>query len=228
MLKPIMFDMDGTLLDLAFDDYIWNQCLPEYYAQFHGYSLEKSHQYLQQLYLDHKHTLNWYSSAFWSLQTGINTLKMQQNHESKICLRAGSLELLEQLKAAGHVCWLVTNADCKSLELKLENIPLRPHFDLIISSEQIGYPKETLAFWQYLQQQHSFNPEQAVLIDDTAQVLHSAKQFGIKNLFTILQPSSLQAPRLQEQLDYPAIDNLIELFPFISETAYKEINVKTA
>ncbi|MCK4080483.1 MULTISPECIES: HAD-IA family hydrolase [Acinetobacter] len=228
MLKLIMFDMDGTLLDLAFDDYIWNQCLPEHYAQFHGYSLEKSHQYLQQLYLDHKHTLNWYSSAFWSLQTGINILKMQQNHESKICLRPGSLELLEQLKAAGHVCWLVTNADCKSLELKLENILLRPHFDLIISSEQIGYPKETLAFWQYLQQQHSFNPEQAVLIDDTAQVLHSAKQFGIKNLFTILQPSSLQAPRLQEQLDYPAIDNLIELFPFISETAYKEINVKTA
>jgi len=223
-----MFDMDGTLLDLAFDDYIWNQCLPEHYAQFHGYSLEKSHQYLQQLYLDHKHTLNWYSSAFWSLQTGINILKMQQNHESKICLRPGSLELLEQLKAAGHVCWLVTNADCKNLELKLENIPLRPHFDLIISSEQIGYPKETLAFWQYLQQQHSFNPEQAVLIDDTAQVLHSAKKFGIKNLFTILQPSSLQAPRLQEQLDYPAIDNLIELFPFISETAYKEINVKTA
>ncbi len=220
--------MDGTLLDLAFDDYIWNQCLPEHYAQFHGYSLEKSHQYLQQLYLDHKHTLNWYSSAFWSLQTGINILKMQQNHESKICLRPGSLKLLEQLKAAGHVCWLVTNADCKSLELKLENISLRPHFDLIISSEQIGYPKETLAFWQYLQQQHSFNPEQAVLIDDTAQVLHSAKQFGIKNLFTILQPSSLQAPRLQEQLDYPAIDNLIELFPFISETAYKEINVKTA
>ena len=158
MLKPIMFDMDGTPLDLAFDDYIWNQCLPEHYAQFHGYSLEKSHQYLQQLYLDHKHTLSWYSSAFWSLQTGINTLKMQQNHESKICLRAGSLELLEQLKAAGHVCWLVTNADCKSLELKLENIPLRPHFDLIISSEQIGYPKETLAFWKYLQQQHSFNP----------------------------------------------------------------------
>ena len=66
------------------------------------------------------------------------------------------------------------------------------------------------------------------MIDDTAQVLHSAKKFGIKNLFTILQPSSLQAPRLQEQLDYPAIDNLIELFPFISETAYKEINVKTA
>ena len=34
--KPIaMFDMDGTLLDLAFDDFIWNECLPERHAQVH-------------------------------------------------------------------------------------------------------------------------------------------------------------------------------------------------
>ncbi len=34
--QPIaMFDMDGTLLDLAFDDIIWNHCLPERHAQPH-------------------------------------------------------------------------------------------------------------------------------------------------------------------------------------------------
>jgi putative hydrolase of the HAD superfamily len=41
--QPIaMFDMDGTLLDLAFDDFIWNQCLPERHAQVHQCSLEQS------------------------------------------------------------------------------------------------------------------------------------------------------------------------------------------
>ena len=35
--KPIaMFDMDGTLLDLAFDDFIWNECLDpvSYFGDF--------------------------------------------------------------------------------------------------------------------------------------------------------------------------------------------------
>lgn len=107
-------------------------------------------------------------------------------------------------------------------------MPLCPYFDVIISSEQIGYAKETLAFWQTLQQRHHFIPERAVFIDDTASVLHSARQFGINQLVTILQPSSLQASRLQSELDYPAIDHLTELFPFISAICYKEINVETA
>lgn len=35
----IMFDMDGTLLDLAYDDFIWNEQLPIRYAELHACSL---------------------------------------------------------------------------------------------------------------------------------------------------------------------------------------------
>ena len=49
--QPIaMFDMDGTLLDLAFDDFIWNHQLPIRYAEQHQCSLEQSTQALFQFY----------------------------------------------------------------------------------------------------------------------------------------------------------------------------------
>ena len=228
MMNPILFDLDGTLLDLAFDELIWNHHLPALHAQTHGFTLQQSLQFLKAFHLRYQHTLAWYSSAHWSKQVGVDVLQLQKKHQDRICPRPGCIDLLTQLQAVGYSCWLVTNADCASLELKLEKVPLRPYFDVIISSEQIGYAKETLAFWQALQQRHHFIPERAVFIDDTASVLHSARQFGINQLITILQPSSLQASRLQSELDYPAIDHLTELFPFISAICYKEINVETA
>ncbi len=82
--KPIaMFDMDGTLLDLAFDDFIWNECLPERHAQVHQCTLEQSKQTLFQFYQQHKHTLSWYSSAYWTTKVGVDVLQLQYEHREK-------------------------------------------------------------------------------------------------------------------------------------------------
>ena len=52
----IMFDMDGTLLDLAYDDFIWNEQLPSRYAELHACSLERSKEILYDFYQAHSHT----------------------------------------------------------------------------------------------------------------------------------------------------------------------------
>lgn len=227
--KPIiMFDMDGTLLDLAFDDFIWNHKLPERHASTHQCSLQHSLDTLYAFYQEHKHTLSWYSSRYWTAKVEVDTLKLQQDYQDKIRPRPGCFELLQALKDQGYRCWLLTNADCAGLKLKLENIPLEPYFELMISSEEIGYAKEFVEFWQILQQKHPFNPDHAVLVDDTAPVLHGAERFGIAHLVTIRQPSSDQPERNAQDLDYPSINHLTELLPLLDQLSIQVQHVKTA
>jgi len=223
-----MFDMDGTLLDLAFDDFIWNECLPERHAQTHQLSLAQSQQELNQFYQSHRHTLVWYSSKYWTKTVGVDVLRLQQEFQYKIQARLGCFELLQKLKEQGYSCWLVTNADRASLRLKLDNIAIEHFFDVIISSEQIGYAKEDINFWQELQRLHSFTPDETVFIDDTLPVLKMAEKFGIKHLFTISQPSSLKGIRQQQDLEYKALGHLTELLSILNQIDRKDNDVKIA
>lgn len=229
MIKPIiMFDMDGTLLDLAFDDLIWNHELPQLHSTTHQCTLEQSRATLYAFYQQHKHTLSWYSSSYWTAKVGVDVLKLQYDFKDKIRPRLGCFELLEFLKSEGYRCWLVTNADCAGLQLKLENVDLRPYFEVMVSSQDIGYSKEYVEFWQILQSKHYFDPTEAILIDDTAQVLNGAQKFGIDKLITITQPSSEQVVRNSLEFNYPAINHLTELKDILNKYNIKEMNVKTA
>lgn len=224
-----MFDMDGTLLDLAFDDLIWNHKLPERHAATHGISLEQSKNVLYEFYQQHKHTLSWYSSRFWSSKVGVDTLQLQYDYKQRIQPRPGCMELLQTLKAKGYRCWLLTNADCDGLQLKLKQIQLAPYFEVMVSSEEIGYAKEFYDFWRILNSRYPFDPKNCVLVDDTAVVLEGARSYGIERLITITQPSSDGPVRDTTQLVYPAIHHLSELLPLLEQpeienTAY----VKTA
>ncbi len=229
--KPLlMFDMDGTLLDLAFDDWFWGICLNHAHAAAQQISLQASREQLHQYYLQHQHSLAWYSSAYWSKTIGLDVWRLQQQQQHRIQPRQGCFELLKQLKQLGYRCWLLTNADCATLQLKLDNVDLSPYFELILSSESLGAAKEDQAFWHALQTKHPFDAATSIMIDDTAKVLASAERFGIGHLLMIAQPSSAAPAKTATELAYIAIQDLSEIIDYLNQLAAQEYtsDVQTA
>lgn len=211
-----MLDMDGTLLDLHFDNHFWLDHLPLRYAQIHNVDLAAAHQKLSSDIRQYEGTLQWYCLEFWSnaLDVDIRSLKEEVKH--KIQIRPFVGDFLTRLRLLGKKVLLVTNAHPQSLSLKMEVTQIDQWLDVIISSHQFSEPKESQKFWQQLQATEHFDPEHTLFIDDTARILDSAKMFGIKYLLGIHQPDS-QIERRMEQ--YPAIYHFDEIMPSLKNNA---------
>lgn len=209
-IDTVMLDMDGTLLDLHFDNYFWLEHLPKRYANIHNVDLETATTRLHEHISRYEGSLQWYCLEFWSeaLDVDIRNLKVEIKH--KIQIRPHVKEFLTRLRQHGKKCLLVTNAHPQSLSLKIEVTAIDQFLDIIISSHELKHPKEAQAFWHALQQREPFDPERTLFVDDTARILKSAQVFGIKHVLGIHQPDS-QKERLMAE--FPAIHHFDEIMP---------------
>jgi putative hydrolase of the HAD superfamily len=210
-IDTVLLDMDGTLLDLYFDNHFWLEHLPLRYAEKHGISTEQARIHLIEAFAAQRGTLNWYCVDYWSqqLQLDIAALKREVGH--LIAIRPHVEAFLQRLHRGPQQVWLVTNAHRKSLAIKMAHTGIERWFDRVICSHDLARPKEHAEFWQRLQQQYSFDPARTLLIDDTTSVLEAARQFGIRYLLTLLQPDSRQARR--QASEFPGILHFDEIMP---------------
>ena len=64
--STVLLDMDGTLLDLDYDSYFWNEYLPIRFSQIHNKTNNEATRIVHQALEKHRGTLNWYCTDFWS------------------------------------------------------------------------------------------------------------------------------------------------------------------
>lgn len=210
-IDTVLLDMDGTLLDLYFDNYFWLHYLPERYAAARHISIDTAKSQLMDNFRQHHGTLNWYCLDFWSNALGLDIAALKEDIRHMIAPRPYAIEFLQAVKASGRQCVLCTNAHRGSLNLKLRETRIDLHLDALISSHDYGMPKEDVRFWTALKADIEFDPARTLLIDDNASVLDSARRAGIAHLLGIRRPDSQQAD-LKYQ-DYIALDDFRDIFP---------------
>jgi len=200
-IDTVLLDMDGTLLDLHFDNYFWRTHLPKQYARAQGLSEQAAKVYLEDLFDANQGSLNWYCLDFWRETLAIDLVALKQEVTDKIVLRPYVTEFLQWLQHLEKTVVMVTNAHRDSLSLKMAHIDLSSHFHLMVSSHDFGSPKEHQTFWHSLKSLHHFDPQTTLLVDDSHAVLRAAQRYGIAHLLSIQQPDSQQAPRQEEPFD---------------------------
>ncbi|MCW3149337.1 GMP/IMP nucleotidase [Stutzerimonas stutzeri] len=208
-IDTVLLDMDGTLLDLHFDNHFWLEFLPQRYAERHGISRAMAELELAPLFNEHLGKLTWYCLDYWTRELELPIREMKREIAHLIALRPAADEFLAALRHAGKRVVLITNAHRDSLSLKLERVELAPWFDRLISSHDYGFPKEDPQFWFALRQDLEFDPARSLFIDDSLPILRSARDFGIGQLLAVREPDSRRGHKDTEE--FTAVEDYLEL-----------------
>ena len=202
-IDTVLLDMDGTLLDLHYDNVFWMNRLPAILAERNGQSIEQSKQTLFAHYEKVIGTIDWYCIDYWTRQLDMDIMAAKREVQHLIRMRDDTIPFLDALKQSGRSVTLLTNAHPDTLALKLEHTELASHISEMISTHEFGVTKESQQLWHKVQQRLQFDPTRTLFVDDSLPILGSAQTFGIKHLLSIINPDSQQPDRVIE--DFPAI-----------------------
>jgi putative hydrolase of the HAD superfamily len=193
-VETVCLDMDGTVLDLHFDNVFWLDLLPRTWGAARGLDLGQALQALRPRFDAKRGTLDWYCVDHWSEELGLDIPALKQSMRGEIRYLDGAAEFLDLLRSLGKRVLLTTNAHPLSLRVKDDQTRLSRHFDQLVTSHEFGVPKEHPLFWQHLGRAYGVNAATTLFVDDSAAVLAAARAAGVAWIYQVLQPDSTLPP----------------------------------
>jgi 5'-nucleotidase len=212
MIDTVLLDLDGTLLDLGFDNDFWLERVPRAYAAVHGIALAEARELLAGRFRACEGTLAWYCIEHWSRELGLDVVALKRACAERIAWLPGAREFVVRIRAAGKRLVLLTNSHPLTLAIKDERTGVSQLVHAAFSSHQFGVPKEDRHFWRAVQQSAPFDAQRTLFVDDSPAVLKAAVASGIRFVYGISRPDSRGAPRAHEQV--AAVDAVRELLDF--------------
>jgi 5'-nucleotidase len=208
-IDSVLLDMDGTLLDLRFDNWFWLSVVPERYALANGLSLEQAQARLEPLFFKVAHTMPWYCIDHWSRELDLDIRALKHEAREHVRFLPGAEQFLGKLRSSGKRIVLVTNSHPVTLAIKDAQVALTRYFDACYSTHTFGVPKEDTQFWPRFVAAERFDATRTLFVDDSLPVLESAHDFGIAHLRAVRCPDSAQPPKATGR--FIAIDSVLEL-----------------
>jgi putative hydrolase of the HAD superfamily len=208
-IDTVLLDMDGTLLDLSFDNFFWLDLVPATYAKMQGLDEATARDVVGRMSARVAGTLPWYCVDHWSSELGVDIRALKREHSHLIRYLPMVPEFLANVRAREKPLIVVTNAHSATLAVKIECTGLDRHVDEIISSHELDAPKESRDFWLALERRRPFDPRRTLLLEDSVAVLEAAREFGLGHAIAMRRPdSSLPARTIS---GFAAVDGIADL-----------------
>ena len=179
-IECLLIDMDGVILDNAYDNDFWQNQIPEVIADSKGIAFDDAKRLAIQIFNYKKNTKDWYDVDYWSnmLNIDIEAQKRSEKSFSRISLYDGVIDTLSVLKNKTKMI-LITNAHRKTLNIKLEKYNLNPYFDEMVCAHELNYVKEDIQLWYMLRSKYRLDYEKTLLVEDTINNINVGLSAGI-------------------------------------------------
>ncbi|WP_372724277.1 GMP/IMP nucleotidase [Immundisolibacter sp.] len=210
-IDTVLLDMDGTLLDLHYDNAFWFDHLPRTWGERRGLDLLSARSVIHNHAEQRRGTLDFYCMSYWSELLELDVAALNEELAHLISVRPQVSEFLLWLGATGKKRVLVTNSHRSGLDFKLARTGLTAWLDEIVCAHDLHLPKEDPLFWPRLQSLHRFDPLRTLLVDDNPHVLRAARDYGVAHVLAVAQPDSRAAP--QHLTDLPMLEGFEQLLP---------------
>jgi HAD superfamily hydrolase (TIGR01509 family) len=208
-IDTVLVDMDGTLLDLAFDNFFWRELVPRRYAERKGMSVQAAEETLAPRFAAKVGTLDWYCLDHWTRDLGMDLKALKREHREHIRFLPGAQAFLAAVRARGKSLVVVTNAHRDTFAVKAEHTGLDKLVDSVVCSHDFAAPKESAAFWLALERHAPFDGARTLLVEDSLAVLVAARAHGVRHTIAIRRPDSREPPRAVA--DFVGVDGVFDL-----------------
>jgi len=205
-IDTVLLDLDGTLLDLAFDNYFWLERIPAAYAAARGMTTDEARTALLPRFRGQEGQLEWYCIDHWSRELGLPVAQMHHDERHRMGWLPGAEGFLRRLASLDKRRVLVTNAHPETLRIKDGQTGVTRYFDAVWSSHVLQAPKENPVFWPRLRAAEPFDPGRTMFVDDSLPVLRAARQAGIGWIYAVRRADAPQGGEFHE------IDSVAQLF----------------
>ncbi|MEM5553208.1 GMP/IMP nucleotidase [Pseudoalteromonas neustonica] len=210
-IDTVLLDMDGTLLDLHFDNHFWLNVIPEQHAIVRNIGLDEAKADIAKRYQAVHGQIQWYCLDYWEQQLNLPIMELKRQTQHLIKVREDVPAFLTALRQADKELILLTNAHPESVILKFEKTAIDNYLDGVVSTHQYGVSKEHQSLWQQVHADLGFDKQRTLFIDDSLNVLKAAKEFGIGHLLAVANPDSKQPHN--EISDYLNITDFSHVHP---------------
>jgi HAD superfamily hydrolase (TIGR01509 family) len=215
-IDTVLLDLDGTLLDLAFDNDFWLDFIPSVYAAAQSLSVEEAKAALAPRFRACEGTLSWYCIDHWSRELGLDVAALKRTQADRVAWLPGAEDFLRRLRAHGKRLVLLTNSHPQVLKIKDERTGVTGFVDAAISSHEFLAPKESPSFWKAVREVEPFDPQRSLFVDDSPPVLRAAHAAGIRWIRGVRRISAARGGQFRPLDDYgeiAAVDSINELHP---------------
>ena len=209
MIKGVIFDIDGTLLDSM---PLWNN-LGERYLQKLGFTEEETEGLSQRIstmpFAEGIH----YIKKEYSLDIAEERIREQLQemiagaYRDEIALKAGAKEYLQFLKERGIPCILATAGDASLATAALKRLKVWEEFQGLLLCEEFNTSKREAKIYQLAMERLSLSrPEEVLVCEDVLHAIKSAKQAGFQVCGILDEANREDWEKIQEVADFTAKD----------------------